>query len=109
MSLRADILKFLFLGMLGLAILIGMYALAAAPTRIASRLGLRGLKRQRALAEPGGWSTIEPLVRWLGVRVSGILPEEQRNALDEQITASDAATLTALFDHALVADSLATL
>lgn len=86
MSLRADILKFLFLGMLGLAILIGMYSIAAAPTRIASRLGLRGLKRQRALAEPGGWSTIEPLVRWLGVRVSGILPEEQRNMLDEQIT-----------------------
>jgi len=85
-SLRADILKFLFLGMLGLAILIGMYSIAAAPTRIASRLGLRGLKRQRALAEPGGWSTIEPLVRWLGVRVSGILPEEQRNMLDEQIT-----------------------
>ena len=44
------------------------------------------MKRQRALAEPGGWSTIEPLVRWLGVRVSGILPEEQRNHLDDQIT-----------------------
>lgn len=86
MAIRADLLKFLFLGTAGLAILLGMYSIAAAPTRIASRLGLRGLKRQRALAEPGGWSFIEPLVRWLGVRVSGILPEEQRNKLDEQIT-----------------------
>ena len=86
MALRAEILKYLFLGAVGLAILIGMYCVASAPTRIASRLGLRGLKRQRALAEPGGWSSIEPLVRWLGVRVSGILPEEQRDKLDEQIT-----------------------
>lgn len=86
MALRADLLKYLFLGTAGLAFLIGMYSIAAAPTRIASRLGLRGLKRQRALAEPGGWSTLEPLIRWLGVRVSGILPEEQRNKLDEQIT-----------------------
>ena len=51
---------------------------ASAPTRVASRLGLRGLKRQRALAASEAWAAIEPLVRWLGVRVSGISTDEQR-------------------------------
>jgi tight adherence protein C len=85
-SLRAEVWKMLFLGAVGLSIFIVMYAMGAAPTRIASRLGLRGLKRQRALSEPGIWPSVEPLVRWLGVRVSGLLPDETRDKLDEQIT-----------------------
>lgn len=85
-SLRAEVWKNLFLGAVGLSLFLVSYAMASAPSRIASRLGLRGLKRQRALSEPGIWPTIEPLVRWLGVRVSGLLPDEQRNNLDEQIT-----------------------
>jgi len=85
-SLRAEVWKMLFLGAVGLAIFILVYTLGSAPTRIATRLGLRGLKRQRALSGPGLWPSVEPLVRWLGVRVSGILPDEQRNKLDEQIT-----------------------
>jgi tight adherence protein C len=86
MSLRADVWKMLFLGAVGVSLFLVVYAMASAPTRIASRLGLRGLKRQRALSEPGMWPQFEPLVRWLGVRVSGLLPDEQRNKLDEQIT-----------------------
>lgn len=86
MSLRADVWKMLFLGAVGVSLFLVVYAMASAPTRIASRLGLRGLKRQRALSEPGLWPQFEPLVRWLGVRVSGLLPDEQRNKLDEQIT-----------------------
>ncbi len=86
MSLRADVWKMLFLGAVGVSLFLLVYAMASAPTRIASRLGLRGLKRQRALSEPGLWPQFEPLVRWLGVRVSGLLPDEQRNKLDEQIT-----------------------
>jgi tight adherence protein C len=84
--LRAEVWKMLFLCAVGLTIFLIVYAMASAPTRIASRLGLRGLKRQRALSEPGLWPNIEPLVRWLGVRVSGLLPDETRNKLDEQIT-----------------------
>ncbi len=86
MNLKSEILKYLFLGFLGVGFFIAMYAIAAAPTRIASRLGLRGLKRQRAVEEPGAWSSFEPFVRWLGVRVSGILPDEYRNKMEEQIT-----------------------
>jgi tight adherence protein C len=85
-SIRAEVWKMLFLGAIGVSIFLVVYALASSPTRIASRLGLRGLKRQRALAAPGLWPNVEPLVRWLGVRVSGILPDEQRDKLDEQIT-----------------------
>src|SRR5437764_11983785 len=85
-SLRAEVWKMLFLGAVGVAVFLLVYGVASAPTRIASRLGLRGLKRQRAIAAPGLWPQVEPLVRWLGVRVSGILPDERRNALDEQIT-----------------------
>ena len=41
------------------------YGIASAPTRIASRLGLRGLKRQRAIAKNEAWANVEPVVRWL--------------------------------------------
>ncbi len=95
-SLRAEIWKMLFLGAVGVSVFLVVYTLGAAPTRIASRLGLRGLKRQRALTEPGLWPSVEPLVRWLGVRVSGILPDETRTNLDQQITyAGDFLGLTA--------------
>lgn len=72
------------------------YAVASAPTRVASRLGLRGLKRQRVLVQNELWSSVEPLVRWLGVRLSGILSEPQRAEIDRQIgLAGDYMGLTA--------------
>lgn len=83
-------------GALFLALAIASFAVASAPTRVASRLGLRGLKRQRALQTNELWSAIEPLVRWLGVRVSGIPTEGQRAALDRQVSlAGDLLGLTA--------------
>lgn len=69
----------------GLALFGISYGVASAPTRIASRMGLRGLKRTRALAGNELWAGIEPLVRWLGVRVSGVPSDAQRVALDRQI------------------------
>jgi len=72
------------------------YIVAAAPSRIASRLGLRGLKRTRAIQDNDLWASIEPLVRWLGVRVSGIPSEDQYRTLDQQIAlAGDFMGLTA--------------
>ena len=71
------------------------FALLVAPTRAPNRLGLRGLKRQRAVAR-GSWARIEPLVRWLGVRVSGVVSESWRAKLDVQIAlAGDILGLTA--------------
>lgn len=59
--------------------------LALRPSRPASRLGMRGLKRQRALLNPT-WSSLDPLVRWMGLRVSGILDEKTREKLDKNLT-----------------------
>lgn len=79
-----------------LSITLLVYGVASAPTRVASRLGLRGLKRQKALQSNEMWAAVEPLVRWLGVRVSGIPTDEQREALDRQISlAGDYLGLTA--------------
>jgi tight adherence protein C len=63
----------------------GALWVALRPTRIASRLGMRGLKRQRALLDPF-WASVEPLVRWTGVRVSGILSDKTRSKLDLALT-----------------------
>jgi tight adherence protein C len=61
------------------------YSVASAPTRIATRLGMRGLKRRRAIDSGGAWAQFEPLVRWMGVRVSGIMTEETRDKIDNQL------------------------
>jgi len=73
-----------------------VYIVTNAPTRVASRLGLRGLKRQRALQTNEAWAGFEPIVRWLGVRVSGIPTDKQREALDAHVSlAGDFLGLTA--------------
>ncbi len=61
------------------------YAVGSAPTRVASRLGMRGLKRRRAVENNPAWAQIEPIVRWFGVRVSGILTDGFRRTLDRQL------------------------
>jgi tight adherence protein C len=95
-SLTVLLYRFGAAGMVFLSLAIATYTVGSAPTRVASRLGLRGLKRQRALQSNDAWAAIEPLVRWLGVRVSGIPTEEQRAALDRQISlAGDYLGLTA--------------
>jgi tight adherence protein C len=95
-SLTVLLYRFGAVGMVFLSLAIATYSVSSAPTRVASRLGLRGLKRQRALQSNDGWAAIEPLVRWLGVRVSGIPTDEQRASLDRQISlAGDYLGLTA--------------
>lgn len=61
------------------------YAAAAAPLPSGTRTGLRGLKRQRALAQVDGWAYIEPIVRWVGMRVHGLLSAQLLASLDRQI------------------------
>jgi tight adherence protein C len=60
------------------------YVLANAPTPLASRLGIRGLKRARSLRNPW-WADVEPLVRWVAGRVSPLLGRSKRR-LDLQIS-----------------------
>ena len=70
----------------GLAIASVLYGILGAPTRPASRLGMRGLKRRRAIENNPLWAQIEPLVRWLGYRLSGTLSDSVRTSLDDQIS-----------------------
>lgn len=85
MSIPYALLRFATIGAFSLAAMFVVYALASAPSREANRLGMRGLKRQRALERNEGWGQLEPLVRWLGVRVSGIMSDEQRSAIDKRL------------------------
>lgn len=85
MAIPYALLRFATIGAFSFAVMFVFYALASAPSREASRLGMKGLKRQRAIEQNEGWAQIEPLVRWLGVRVSGIMSEEQRNAIDKKL------------------------
>src|SRR6185437_6480608 len=82
--------------LIGMGVAGALYTVASAPTRVAGRLGLRGLKRTRMLAKSEMWQSLEPFVRWLGVRVSGIISEEMRAKIDEEIAlAGDYMGLTA--------------
>lgn len=83
--LNLEISRYLFLGAFGLALFFFFYAMASAPTRQASRLGMRGLKRRRAIQGNAGWAQLEPLVRWLGVRVGGLLSDDAYAKMDTQI------------------------
>jgi tight adherence protein C len=85
MSQQVILLGYFALGAVGIALFCLAYGIASAPTSPSSPLGLRGLKRQRMLAQNETWAALEPFVRWLGVRVSGTLTPLQRQALDEQI------------------------
>jgi tight adherence protein C len=84
-SVTVQIMRTAVVACFTIALLALAYGIASAPTRVASRLGLRGLKRQRALQQNEVWASFEPLVRWLGVRVSGIATYEQSLELDRQI------------------------
>ena len=46
------------------------------------RFGLRGLRRQRKLAEKGTWNYVDPIVRWLGARVNGFIDDKMRASID---------------------------
>jgi tight adherence protein C len=95
MNIQLPLLRWLVV----LALCAGMgavvYVVLSAPSRPLEALGVRGLKRQRALQDDV-WRNIEPAVRWLGHRLSGALSERQTAALDRQLVlAGDYLGLTA--------------
>jgi tight adherence protein C len=50
------------------------------------RLGLRGMRRQRVLAENEKWALVDPLVRWLGGKLNGLVDDKMRASLDAKLT-----------------------
>jgi tight adherence protein C len=63
------------------------FTIVGTPSRVRDRLGYRGLNRQRALSG-AVFSAVEPLVRWLGARLSGLLPPGVDRWLDRQLVLS---------------------
>ncbi len=60
------------------------FAAARAPMPSAVRAGIRGLKRQRALAKEGAWIYVEPVVRWIGHVIERFLSPQLLASLDRQ-------------------------
>ncbi|MCC6555566.1 MAG: type II secretion system F family protein [Polyangiaceae bacterium] len=85
MMINYIVARYAFLIAAAVTLVALVYAVASAPTRVASRLGMRGLKRRWAVEGNPGWASIEPIVRWLGVRLSGILSDSARASIDAQI------------------------
>lgn len=70
------------------ALLLGLpsFWVATRPSRPTTRLGMRGKKRQQGLLRNPTWAAIEPFVRWMGVRVNGVLPLKWWTKLDLLLT-----------------------
>jgi tight adherence protein C len=83
---RLTVLKVLLFLAVGATIYCFAYAAADAPLGDGKRMGLRGLKRQRALEKNESWAPIEPVVRWLGMRVAGMMSSDFKAQLNHQIS-----------------------
>jgi tight adherence protein C len=80
-----DLVRWLSVALVAIGIFIVVLVAASSPSAQNQRLGLRGLKRQRALEKVPFWSTLEPIVRWLGARFAGLVPLEWQQGLNRKI------------------------
>jgi tight adherence protein C len=103
---RVFLLKAMLLSSVGSSLFLSVYAAAVAPSGVGQVTGLRGLKRRRALEQIESWRSIEPVVRWLGMRLSGIMSSELKEELDRKI--SIAGDFMGLLPEELVGLSLVT-
>ena len=85
MTRHTFVLKILVCACVGVSLFLVAYAAADAPLSDGKRMGLRGLKRRRAIERSEMWKNLEPVVRWLGVRVNGLLSPGQKDHLNRQI------------------------
>ena len=86
MSVRFVTLRIIALLTTAVALFVIVHVAASAPGGDGKRLGLRGLKRQRALQTAPFWTTLEPIVRWIGARSSGLISEETRKGMNQKIS-----------------------
>ena len=77
--------RFAAIAFSAMSIWVFTYKVAITDTRINERLGRRGMKRMEALARSEGWTTVEPLVRWFGVRLNRVMPGALSRHLERQI------------------------
>lgn len=86
MNVRFVTLRILALFATAVALFIIVHVSASAPAGDSKRLGLRGLKRQRALETTPFWETLEPIVRWIGARFAGLMSEDSRKQMNLKIS-----------------------
>jgi tight adherence protein C len=79
------LIRLLIAGIVFLACFFLAYAAAVAPPVEGRRLGLRGLKRNRALQTVPAWGSVEPVVRWLGARFAGLISRPRWESINAQI------------------------
>ena len=72
------------------AIALFAYAVVSAPSRRRQYLGLRGYKRTHLLTTSELFAHLEPFVRWLATRLSGLLSPGLHAHLDRQIVRAGA-------------------
>ena len=65
MKVSPQLLAYAGIALIGLALILAGVSLALTPPTESPSLGLRGLKRQRALAQGGLFATFEPLMRFV--------------------------------------------
>ncbi len=68
------------------ALALFIYTLTSAPLAPANYLGVRGLKRQRTQQLNPVFREVEPMLRWLGVRIRPFLSHALHARIDRQIT-----------------------
>lgn len=71
--------------LLSSGLFLAVHTLARNPPVTTPRLGLRGLKRQQALAEGGSFVTVEPAMRFVAGWVAHLPLGDRRRAVDEML------------------------
>ncbi|HKU41593.1 MAG TPA: type II secretion system F family protein, partial [Polyangiales bacterium] len=80
------VLRELALALFGLAAFGAARHIAALPTEPVRRAGLRGMARARARDESPAFRLIEPLLRWLAIRLRPLCAPATLQKLDAQLT-----------------------
>jgi tight adherence protein C len=68
------------------AVAILVYRVASIPSGPASHLGIRGMKRAQSVRQNALFARLEPLLRWLGVRIRPLVGQRLREKIDRLIT-----------------------
>ena len=86
LPIRYSAYRSAFLAVLAV-ILFGLgYFTFTRPTRPGGVLGMRGLARQHALLHHPLWATLEPLVRWVAIRIEGLVAPARLRLLEQRLT-----------------------
>lgn len=85
MTPSTELLGFIALGLLVLAVATVFYQFALTPAELQPDVGLKGLKRKAVLEEEGLFNTIEPLMRWLARRIASLPLTETRERINDQL------------------------